>query len=219
MPGTMFLTCVRMRSRAMPRQIYRMIFQGKNLPPTENSNSAHPCMQNSTLFKIKCLSSKPKSTSTKIMKNLSQGVPAVAQWTWTQLRSMRVWIRFLALLSGLRIQCCCELWQMSLRSHVVVVVVQAGSCSSNSTLSLGTSIGHRCGNENQRQQQKNPHTLEKQSILAMHLDLNQKRGLMLTQRSQAPTPPPQEQAKPVHLNPALGWEETCNLVVWPPEQM
>ena len=60
---------------------------------------------------------------------------------------MRTWVRSLALLSGLRIWHCCELWcrlQMQLRSHVAVVVVQAGSCSSNLTPSLGTSTYHGC---------------------------------------------------------------------------
>ena len=40
-----------------------------------------------------------------------------------------------------------ELWcrsQMQLRSCIVVAVVQAGSCSSDLTLSLGTSICHGC---------------------------------------------------------------------------
>ena len=34
----------------------------------------------------------------------------VAQWSQTKLTSMRFQVRSLALLSGLRIQCCCELW-------------------------------------------------------------------------------------------------------------
>ena len=49
----------------------------------------------------------------------------------------------LASLGGLGIGRCHELWcrlQMQLRSQVAVAVVQAGSCSSNSTPSLGTSI-------------------------------------------------------------------------------
>ena len=52
---------------------------------------------------------------------------------------MRTWVRSLALLGGLRIQCCHEPWcrsQMQLDSSVVVAV--AGSFSSNSTPSLGT---------------------------------------------------------------------------------
>ena len=57
-------------------------------------------------------------------------------------------IQFLASLSGLRIQCYQELWcrlQTLLRSHIAVVVVQASSCSSNSTPSLETSICHIYG--------------------------------------------------------------------------
>ena len=67
---------------------------------------------------------------------------------------MRIWVWSLALLSGLRIQCCGELWCRLtattliqtlawLRSCIVVAVVQAGSYNSDSNLSLGTSIYHR----------------------------------------------------------------------------
>ena len=62
---------------------------------------------------------------------------------------MRTRVLSLALLSGLRIQRCSELWcrwqTWLLGSGVVVAVVQAGSYSSHSTPSLGTSICHRCG--------------------------------------------------------------------------
>ena len=60
---------------------------------------------------------------------------------------MRMWVQSLALLSGLRIWYCQELWcrsQMWLRSHVAVAVVKVGSCSSNLTPSLGTFIGLGC---------------------------------------------------------------------------
>ena len=56
---------------------------------------------------------------------------------------MRLEVQSLASLSGLRIQRCYELWcwsQTWLRSGVAVAVVEAGSCSSDSTPSLGTSI-------------------------------------------------------------------------------
>ena len=46
---------------------------------------------------------------------------------------MRMQLQSLALLSGLRIGYCCELWcrsQTCLRSHVAVAVVEAGRCSS-----------------------------------------------------------------------------------------
>ena len=41
------------------------------------------------------------------------------------------------LISGLRVQCCHDLW---LRVHVAVAMVQDGSCSSDSLPRLGTSI-------------------------------------------------------------------------------
>ena len=55
---------------------------------------------------------------------------------------MRTQVQSLASLSRLRIRHFCELWcksKMQLRFHVAVAVVQAGSYSSNSTPSLGTS--------------------------------------------------------------------------------
>lgn len=63
---------------------------------------------------------------------------------------MRIPIWFLAPLSGLKIPCCWELQnrsQMQLRigSGIAVAVVQAGSCSSDCTPSLGTSTGFGCG--------------------------------------------------------------------------
>ena len=55
-------------------------------------------------------------------------------------------VQSLALLTGLRNQCCCELWcssQTWLRSWAVLSLAVAGSCSSDSTSSLGTTICHR----------------------------------------------------------------------------
>ena len=69
------------------------------------------------------------------------GVPVVAQWKQTRLVSMRMRVQSLALLSGLGIWHCHELWytsQMWLGSGMAVTV--AGSCSDDSTPSLGTSI-------------------------------------------------------------------------------
>ena len=66
----------------------------------------------------------------------------MVQQKQSRLVSMRMQVPSLAVLSGLRIQRCCELWcrwRMWLRSHVAVAVVWAGSCSSDSTPSLGTS--------------------------------------------------------------------------------
>ena len=74
---------------------------------------------------------------------------------------MRVWS--LASLGGLRIWCCHELWcssQMQLGSHIAVALVlvqnlwQAGSCSSDSMPSLGTSICCRCSLKNQKKKKK-----------------------------------------------------------------
>ena len=56
---------------------------------------------------------------------------------------MRMQVQCLALLSGLRILPYCELWcrlQTKLGSGIAVAAVQAGSYSSDSTPSLGTSI-------------------------------------------------------------------------------
>ena len=77
---------------------------------------------------------------------LELGIPVVAQRKGIQLRTMRLRVQSLDSLSGLGIQRCSELWcrsQMWLRSSVAAAVAQAGSCRSNSTPSLGTSILHR----------------------------------------------------------------------------
>ena len=58
---------------------------------------------------------------------------------------MKTQVQSVSSLSGLRIQYCHELWcslQMWLGSLIAVAVVEAGSCSSNLTSSLGTSICH-----------------------------------------------------------------------------
>ena len=70
-----------------------------------------------------------------------------------RLASMRIHVPSLASLSGLGILRCRELWCRSiatqLRSRVAVALVQAGGCSSASTLSLGTSICRGCGPKKQ----------------------------------------------------------------------
>ena len=61
---------------------------------------------------------------------------------------VRMQIQSLALFSGLRIQCCCDLWhrsQIQLRSCMAVAALQPSSCSSNSTPNFGTSVCHRHG--------------------------------------------------------------------------
>ena len=68
--------------------------------------------------------------------------PVVVQRKRIRLGTMRLRVQSLASLSGLRIRHCRELWhrsQMRLGSDVAVAVVEAGSCSFNSTPSLGTS--------------------------------------------------------------------------------
>ena len=73
--------------------------------------------------------------------------------TWTWLVSMRTWVQSLASLSGLRLWHCHELWyrsQMQLGSCVAVAVAQTNSCSSDWTLTLGTSIYHRCSPKKQK---------------------------------------------------------------------
>ena len=65
----------------------------------------------------------------------------------TRPASMRMWVQFLASLSGLRIWHCCKMphrLQMQLISGIAVAVAKACSCSSDSTSSPGTSICHRC---------------------------------------------------------------------------
>ena len=60
-----------------------------------------------------------------LKEKISLGVPVVAQWKQTQLVSMRMQVPSLVSLSGLRTQCCLELWcrsQMGLGSHVPVAV-------------------------------------------------------------------------------------------------
>ena len=87
------------------------------------------------------------------------GVPIVVHRKQIRLGTMRLQVRSLASLSGLRIQRCHELWcksQMQLRSVVAVAVAEAvaSSCSSNSAPSLGTSICLKCGLKRQKDQKK-----------------------------------------------------------------
>ena len=74
--------------------------------------------------------------------------------------SMTMQVRSLAQLSGLRIPRCRELRcrsQIRLGSRVAVAVVSASSCSSDSTPSLRTSIGCRCGPKKQSKNKTNHH--------------------------------------------------------------
>ena len=75
-------------------------------------------------------------------------IPVVAQQKRIWLGTMRLQVWSLASLSGLRIQRCRELWcrlQTWLGSGVAVAVEKAGSYSSHSIPSLGTSMCHRYG--------------------------------------------------------------------------
>ena len=81
------------------------------------------------------------------------GVPIVTQQL-TNLTS-RMWVQFLAPLSGLKIRCCRELWyrsQMRLGSCVAVAVT--GSCSLDSTPSLGTCICLKFGPKKAKKKKK-----------------------------------------------------------------
>ena len=76
------------------------------------------------------------------------GVPVVAQQIKNRIGICEDTGLILASLSGLRIQPCCKLQPRSkiqLGYLVAVTVVLAGSCSSDSTPSQGTSICHKFG--------------------------------------------------------------------------
>ena len=97
----------------------------------------------------------------------------------TQLVFMRIQIRSLVSLNGLRIQCCRELWHRSkmwLRPGVAVpvAVAVAGSCSSDSTPSLGTSICCRCGLKKKKDKKK------KKSLLGLSWHQNKIHILTMT---------------------------------------
>ena len=69
---------------------------------------------------------------------------------WTQLGSMRTWVRSLPSLSGLRIRHCHELWcssQAWLRSSIAVTVASSGSYSSDLISSLGTFMCYGYGSK------------------------------------------------------------------------
>ena len=83
------------------------------------------------------------------------GVPVVVQWKQIQPGTMRLQVWSLALLSRLGIWCCHELWhgsQTRLRSHIAVVVAQAGSYRADSAPSLGASMC--CGGSPKKKKSK-----------------------------------------------------------------
>ena len=78
----------------------------------------------------------------------------------TQLVSVRMQVRSLALLNGSVIWSCHELWcrsQTQLRSHVAMTVVYAGSWSSDSTPSLETSICRGYGPKKEKKKKSYVH--------------------------------------------------------------
>ena len=78
----------------------------------DRNNSSTPC---------------PKSAELGNERNMV-GVPITAQWKLLQLGAMRLWVRSLASLHGLRIRCCHDLWcrsQTRLGSGVAVAAATA----------------------------------------------------------------------------------------------
>ena len=87
--------------------------------------------------------------------------PVVAQWKQIRLGTMRLQVWSMALLSGLTIRRCRELWcrtQTLLGSGIAVAV--AGSCSSDLTPSLGTPI---CRGYSPKKKKKKKLTKQKQT--------------------------------------------------------
>ena len=71
---------------------------------------------------------------------------------------MRMWVRSLALLGGLRIQRCHELWsksQMRLGYGIAMVVAQAVSCSFNEVQPLAWELLYAKGAALKKQKYKN----------------------------------------------------------------
>ena len=101
-----------------------------------------------------------------------------------QLVSMKMQIWSLASLRGLSIWCCPEL-RMWLGSGMAVAVVSAGSSSTDSTPSLGTSICHWCGPKKAKTNKQSCH------LIILHV-------VMLFQR-----PPPLRGLPKSHLFPTV----------------
>ena len=90
---------------------------------------------------------------------------------------MRLWVWSLALLSGLRIQQCLELWcrsQMWFGSHVAVALVLAGGYSSHWTPSLGNSVCHESSPRNGKTTRKK----KRQKIMHIGVGTGQPVGLV-----------------------------------------
>ena len=90
---------------------------------------------------------------------MSREFPLCLSRLRTQLVSMRMWVRSLASLSGVRIWCCHKLQgrsRMRLRSPaaIAVAVVQAGGCSSDWTPSPGTPICPKCSSKKKKRKKR-----------------------------------------------------------------
>ena len=91
----------------------------------------------------------------KNSQEITREFPSWLSGLRTQLISMRMKVQSPVLLSGLRIWHCHKMQhrlQIWLRSGIAVA--WAGGCSSNSTLSLGTSICHRRSTKKQKKKKK-----------------------------------------------------------------
>ena len=85
----------------------------------------------------------------------------MAQWKQIRLGDIRLRVQSMALLSGLRIWHCRELWyssQTRLRSDIVVTVFVAGGYSSDLTPTLGTSVSCGCGPKKHTHTHTHTHT-------------------------------------------------------------
>ena len=79
---------------------------------------------------------------------------------------MRMWVPSLAAISGLQIQRYHELWcrlQTRPGSGISIAMVQADSCNSDSTPSLGTYICYRYGPKKQKKKEKEKRLFELRS--------------------------------------------------------
>ena len=98
-----------------------------------------------------------------LKKNLPLGVPIEFQ-----LGTMRLWVRSLASLSGIRIQHCCELWcrlQRWLRCGIAVAMVWTSGYSSHWTPSMGTPYAAALDKTKKKKKKKKKKTLPKNSII------------------------------------------------------
>ena len=112
---------------------------------------------------------------------------------------------FMALLSESGIQCCRELWyRLQMGSGIAVVVVQASSCSSDSTPSLGTSVCH--GHSPKKQKKKKLKTLITTSVSTHHSSFKGKGGQVCISLKQW-----ESRAGFLHLGTVdpLGWIILC----------